>query len=681
MTRSGDAQYNRNVTLRERVASVLLRQRSPRASPIIVPDWETALPQHSDWDTTAAIRDGYRAHIAVYRCVTELSGAVATVPWVLRRERSDGGTEEAPYTHPGWQLLRKANPRMSWSQLVEGAAVCILLAGNHYCLTVSSGQRVELYRLRPDRVTVIPGRDGAKAYQYRVGSEEMVYPAEEIIHHLFYDPGSDYYGLSPLRAAARTVDTDNAMVDWNRYSMRNRARPDGIVSVKAPLSDQQHAALVKQIDEQRSGSANARRVIVVSGAEASFVPMSLTPVELDFVASHQMSSRDVCTSYGVHPEALGLAEATYENKRWAIRAMWEGPILRLLKCLRDGFNLRLQDIWGEDVFIDFDLSETPAVIGARRDKAEEARIYWGLGVPFNQLNIELGLGFQQVPGGNVGYLPMSYFPVGGGSASRGNVNGDEIRSYTTDAQLDTYWRAVDRPKIAWEAKVADLVKQRFSAERAEAVSYVQNGGRDLDPLIDALARGWTETMTASWQAIVEYFGNDVLHELYPERAVATIQTRQDLWNSVVAEYVARVVARRVTMITDSTKAALRDEIAAGIAENEGTAQIARRIQRTYGEWMGEGEVPFDRSRSYTIARTEVHGAASYGMHQGAAQSGAFSKKRWLTTRDGRERDSHAMMDGQERALDERYSNGLMYPGDPDGEPGETVNCRCTETYS
>ncbi len=668
--------YNRAMGIRKRVAALLLRQESPRASPIIVPDYQTSFPVPSDWDTEAAIRDGYRAHIAVYACVTKLAGAVSTVPWVLKRERADGGTEEAPYDHSGWQLLRKPNQKMSWSQMVEGAATCLLLAGNHYSLMINSGQRVEMYRLRPDRVEVLPGRDGPRAYVYRVGSEEFVYPAEEVVHHKLYDPGSDFYGISPLRAAARVVDTDNATIDWNRFSMRNRARPDGLVNVKAPLSEAQHAALVKQIEEQRSGSLNARRIIVVSGAEASFVPMSLTPVELDFVASHGMSSRDVCTAFDIHPEALGLTEATYENKKWAIRALWEGPVLRLLKCIRDGYNLRLQELWGEDTFIDFDLSETPAVVGARRDKAEEARIYWSLGIPFNQINVELGLDFEEVPGGNTGYLPMSYFPVGGGG-----LRSIERRSYDTDALKDAYWRSIDRPKVAWERKVADLNRARFREERDEVVSYARNGGRDMDPVIDAHAKDWAETLTASWQVIIDYFGNDVFHELYPERARQAGQTRQEFWNSVIANYVARVVGQKVTQITGATKRALRDEIAAGIIENEGTSQIASRIQRVYGEWMGEGDVPFETSRAYTIARTEVHGAASYGMHEGAKQSGAFSRKRWLTTRDGRERDTHAMVDGEERALDERYSNGLLYPGDPEGPPGETVNCRCAETYS
>ncbi len=34
------------------------------------------------------------------------------------------------------------------------------------------------------------------------------------------------------------------------------------------------------------------------------------------------------------------------------------------------------------------------------------------------------------------------------------------------------------------------------------------------------------------------------------------------------------------------------------------------------------------------------------------------------------------MDGEIRELDDRFSNGLKFPGDPDGDAGEVINCRC-----
>ena len=52
-------------------------------------------------------------------------------------------------------------------------------------------------------------------------------------------------------------------------------------------------------------------------------------------------------------------------------------------------------------------------------------------------------------------------------------------------------------------------------------------------------------------------------------------------------------------------------------------------------------------------------------------------KVWLATPDSRVRDSHARLDGEERKTDDEFSNGCRYPGDPNGEPEEVWNCRCT----
>jgi len=90
----------------------------------------------------------------------------------------------------------------------------------------------------------------------------------------------------------------------------------------------------------------------------------------------------------------------------------------------------------------------------------------------------------------------------------------------------------------------------------------------------------------------------------------------------------------------------------------------------------------DRSlyKAMRVARTEVSAAAGFGQREAAKQSGIVKIKRWVSSRDDRVRDSHQMMDGEERQLDEAYSNGLMYPGDPSGDPSESIQCRCTEAY-
>ncbi len=79
------------------------------------------------------------------------------------------------------------------------------------------------------------------------------------------------------------------------------------------------------------------------------------------------------------------------------------------------------------------------------------------------------------------------------------------------------------------------------------------------------------------------------------------------------------------------------------------------------------------------ARTMMVGAENGGRFdsfQRAIGLGIEMKKMWSATMDSRTRDSHAVLDGETVELDEKFSNGLIYPGDPDGAPGEVYNCRC-----
>lgn len=81
----------------------------------------------------------------------------------------------------------------------------------------------------------------------------------------------------------------------------------------------------------------------------------------------------------------------------------------------------------------------------------------------------------------------------------------------------------------------------------------------------------------------------------------------------------------------------------------------------------------------TIARTEGHRiqqASTRDAQRFAKSKGVDVVKQWDATLDGKTRDSHRAVDGEIRELDEKFSNGLEYPGDPNGPAAEVINCRC-----
>lgn len=81
-----------------------------------------------------------------------------------------------------------------------------------------------------------------------------------------------------------------------------------------------------------------------------------------------------------------------------------------------------------------------------------------------------------------------------------------------------------------------------------------------------------------------------------------------------------------------------------------------------------------------IARTEVGSAMNQATEVAVTELGIEVQKRWVSGGDSRERDSHRLANGEVREKNEAFSNGLMYPHDPNGDADEVINCRCVLQY-
>jgi hypothetical protein len=121
----------------------------------------------------------------------------------------------------------------------------------------------------------------------------------------------------------------------------------------------------------------------------------------------------------------------------------------------------------------------------------------------------------------------------------------------------------------------------------------------------------------------------------------------------------------------------------GVLKKRITAEVTRSIA-TGASWKQmakrlEDQTAIGYNRSVRIARTEGHRiqctAADDAAHN-AKDRGADVVKQWDATLDGATRESHVAVDGQIRELDQPFSNGLMFPGDPSGAAAEVINCRC-----
>lgn len=122
---------------------------------------------------------------------------------------------------------------------------------------------------------------------------------------------------------------------------------------------------------------------------------------------------------------------------------------------------------------------------------------------------------------------------------------------------------------------------------------------------------------------------------------------------------------------------LNNAITQGIIQGERLDQISKRIST--------GLCSQNENLMKTFARTGMTQAQNAGRYQRqmeAKKLGINMVKEWMSTLDGRTRDSHRHMDGEKIKVGDKwhpqkFSNGCRYPGDPEGPPQEVYNCRCT----
>jgi HK97 family phage portal protein len=289
-------------------------------------------PQWTPRDYGALAAEGFGKNPVAYRCVRMIAEAAAAVPLAVFH---DGRRSE---DHPLARLLARPNPEQGGPDLMEAFFGHLQVAGNGY-LEAAGAQPEELYALRPDRMSVVPGPRGwPAAYDYQAGGRTARIGRDgegwlPVLHLRLFNPTNDHYGASPLEAAAFAIDVHNASGAWNKGLLDNAARPSGALVYGGRdgdrLSEEQFERLKAELANAHGGADNAGRPLLLEGG-LEWKPMSLTPADLDFVEGKHAAAREIALAFGVPPQLLGIpGDNTYANYREANGAFWRHTVVPL----------------------------------------------------------------------------------------------------------------------------------------------------------------------------------------------------------------------------------------------------------------------------------------------------------------------------------------------------------------
>jgi HK97 family phage portal protein len=324
-------------------------------------------PHWSPDNYTDLAREGYAKNPVAYRCVRMIAEAVASLPLVLY----DGFRELD--RHPLLDIVTRPNPRETRADLFEAITGHLLVSGNSYVeLVAVAGKPRELYALRPDRMKVVPGREGwPEAYEYSVAGKsvrfDMHEPLPPVLHLKLFHPSDDHYGLSPLKAAHRALDVHNAASRWNKALLDNAARPSGalVYSAAGNLSQDQFERLKSELELNFQGAANAGRPLLLEGG-LDWKSLSLSPKDMDFIEAKHASAREIALAFGVPPMLLGIpGDNTFSNYAEANRSFYRGTVLPLANRLLSSLVNWLNPAYGAVLRLEPDLDQVQALSSER----------------------------------------------------------------------------------------------------------------------------------------------------------------------------------------------------------------------------------------------------------------------------------------------------------------------------
>lgn len=196
-------------------------------------------------------------------------------------------------------------------------------------------------------------------------------------------------------------------------------------------------------------------------------------------------------------------------------------------------------------------------------------------------------------------------------------------------------------RAAHEEETRRALAALFNAQRAQALS---GGLPSDDPRVRALVLE-RNTMTARDFAmrVAQEFGGDY------DPAV------MDEWLSVNADVTAEGIHGRTMERLERAAEAEQPLLAVG----DLFTTLATVTAGVYAAGM-------------------VTTAANFGAQDAARKSGAGTKT-WQVN-SGNPRSQHANMSGETVGIRDAFSNGMMWPGDPQGGPENNANCACSVVF-
>ena len=317
-----------------------------------------------------------RISALVYRCAQLWAESILQAPLNVFRVRDRKVIEEIT-TGEIWDVLTEINGHIAYHEWMYVNILNLALTGNSYTWKVRNnrGDVVELWPFRPDEVEIafdpVFDAKGKFRYEWRPISGggisgkggPYVFKSTSILHLRIPSPISSVYGTGPVRASHDEILADQKAKRSTLSWLDGDGVPAGVLQTDQVLTDDM-ADVIKKRWRAAHASPDKRGNIAILGAGTKFVPIAVSPKDIEWLNQRKLSRAGVLMSFGVPPIYAGMEGENFANRKEQRLLFWQDtirPKLRLIEAQMTEFFARDFD---PEYVIKFDESRVDAFVEA-----------------------------------------------------------------------------------------------------------------------------------------------------------------------------------------------------------------------------------------------------------------------------------------------------------------------------
>lgn len=610
-------------------------------------------------DLTQAYSMIWRKHQSVRTVVSFLGRNIASIGLHLYERLSD--TDRRRITDgPLADLLSSPFPGTTLYRFLDSLVQDLAIYDHAFLLKISRPDgRPALLRLPPEQVSLI-GSSGivVEGFRWAGSGGSRDFAADQVCYFHGYSPVSNSVGASSIESLRRVLAEEWEAGVMREQILRNGARINGYLErpADAPAwSSEAKSKFARQWRAQYAGGGPEAGGTPILEDGMKFVANSQTARDLQYVEARQLTREEVAAAFFIPPPMVGVMDgATFSNITEQHKMLYQDTLGPWLTQLSQELNAQLVSEIGEPgQYLEFNIRQK--LQGSFEEQASSMSS--AAGGPWMTRNEVRALNnLPWLPGGDELIVPLNV--IEGGQASpldTGVQNRKDAPPKRVKANESLASNVISEVN---EEHISDLVRmlEDFFARQKKSVLAQLGAGSsewwDRSRWDKELAEDFRQLATR----IVDAVGLETLNALLGDT---------EKWNlDQTLAFIESMALTRAEMINSTTheqlQSALDDDFSADAERSspEGVFDQAIAIRAPEG------------GLSFATALT------TFAFVEAGKQIAAPGTLKTWRTRSANPRSAHVRMDGQTVKIDEKFSNGMLWPGDVRGGAENVANCRC-----